>query len=58
MGEATDYVRRELLQAMYDSMTRTANYISEDNQEGVMAEIRLQVNLRRNFEELQSESND
>ncbi|MBD3260532.1 MAG: hypothetical protein GF334_02465 [Candidatus Altiarchaeales archaeon] len=49
----TNYARKEILEAMYKSVERMNQHVVENNPDATLSEQHLQVNLRRNFRELQ-----
>lgn len=49
------YAKAKTLDAMYQSVSRMNEHITNNNPEGVLAEQRLQVSLRANFEEFSHE---
>ncbi len=50
-----DFAKAETLEAMYRSVDRMNQAIVEGNQEVYQSEVGLQINLRRNFEDLQKD---
>ncbi len=50
-----DLAKAETLNAMYRSVDRMNTAIVDGNQEVYQSEVGLQVNLRRNFEDLQKD---
>ncbi len=50
-----DFAKAETLEAMYRSVDRMNQSIVEGNQEVYQSEVGLQINLRRNFEDLQKD---
>ncbi len=53
-GNLIDLAQAELLEAMYKSVERMNHHCVEGQTEGVLSEQHLQINLRSNFEELQT----
>ncbi len=50
-----DFAKAEALEAMYRSVNRMNTAIVNGNQGVYQSEVGLQINLRRNFEELQKD---
>ena len=54
-AELKDRAKAELLKAMYRSVERMNRHIVEGNFDSATSEEHLQMNLRKNFEELEKE---
>ncbi len=57
MSEKSSIAKAKILLAMYHSAERLNRHVVEGNLDSAASEQRLQINLRRNFEELEEKEN-